>query len=56
MLLLGDHTTPGATITDPARWLVAYLDGEIRYTTDGDYDPDTGEFARIGSVLAIEVV
>ncbi len=56
LVLFGDHADPGATITDPTVWLVGYLDGEIRYSTDGRYDPGTGEFARIGSVLVIEAV
>jgi len=57
LVLLGDHSTESSTtITDPTRWLVGYVDGEIRTQQGGRYDPDTGEFVRLGPVVIVEAV
>lgn len=57
LVLLGEHSTESAdTITDPTRYLIGYVDGEIRAQQGGRYDPDTGEFMRVGPVLIVESV
>lgn len=56
IVVLGSHTDPELvqTVTDPTRWFVGYVDGQIRVASQGYTDADRGEFTRLGPVLLVE--
>jgi hypothetical protein len=57
LVLLGDHASESVgTVTDPARWMVGYVEGEVRTQQGGRDDPDDGEFVRVGSLVLVEAV
>lgn len=57
LVLLGEHSTETtATLTDPTRYLIGYVDGDFRAQQGGRYDADFGEFLRVGPVLIVEAV
>lgn len=57
LVLLGDHASESVgTVTDPTRWMVGYVEGEVRTQQGGRDDPDDGEFVRFGTLLLVEAV
>jgi hypothetical protein len=57
LVLLGDHASESVgTVTDPTRWLVGYVEGEVRTQQGGRDDPDDGEFVRFGTLIIVEAV